>query len=974
MFINFAPQTHQKDTMKKVLLALGMMITSITGFGQASDLFISEYAEGSSNNKYIEIYNGTGDSVNLVNYALWRISNGGVWFEDSNIMSGWLYDGEVLVVANASADTAILNLPNATTAYNTSTFYNGDDAVGLAKLVSSVWTLIDAVGKQGPDPGAGWDVAGTTNGTGEHTLVRKPNVCGPDTNWDTIAGTNPANSQWFVYAQNFWDSAGSHYMNCSWTPPPTPTLPEYPIATINTEDASGVADSLGVSCWTRGVVVGIDLDGNDGYSFYIMDTLGGQVNGINVYSSVDVSGYQVQEGDSIRLRGEIDQFNGLTEIVPDSIELLNQNNSLPDTMTIVSLSESTEAILVRFDNSVIIGSSFGNYTLVSGSDTIIMRVDSDTDIDDSLSLNIGDSLCFVVGIGAQFDNSSPYLGGYQVFPRYYTDLDTTCGPALTPQFTFITDDFSLLEESTATYEVVYTATNNTLDTASATVSVAGSSTATNGVDFSTIASVTFTVAPNSSDTDTLTFTMIDDGANEGEETIVLNFSNFVNGTFGTHPELTITVSDDDVPFYPIPVINTDDANGEPDSIGVYCWTKGVVLGVDLDGNAGLSFTLWDNGGINIFNFVDVSNYVVAQGDSIMARGEIDFYNGLTELFVDSIVLINQSNPLPQPMVVSAPSQMTESNPIRINNVSVIDSTQWPSGGSSNVSLLTCDGDTITMRIDSDTDVDDNWASAPVGQFNVTGIGGQFDNSAPYLDNYQIFPMFGPDIDTNQTPAPSILINEIMANNVSAYADENGDFDDWIELYNTGSNDVPLAGLYFTNDSQDPSLYQVPMSASEVVPAGGYAIIWADGEDGEGDLHTTFTLDAAGGFVGVSYMGGCEMTVADSVTYVALDTNESYGRFSDGGTPWVIFSVSTPNAMNEQLAVDEVALSQLKAWPNPNHGDVLHFNKTVSFTLYNLTGQTVREANKVTSADLNGLSEGLYLLETNTGESIRVIVQ
>ncbi|MEQ9186821.1 MAG: T9SS type A sorting domain-containing protein, partial [Cryomorphaceae bacterium] len=76
----------------------------------------------------------------------------------------------------------------------------------------------------------------------------------------------------------------------------------------------------------------------------------------------------------------------------------------------------------------------------------------------------------------------------------------------------------------------------------------------------------------------------------------------------------------------------------------------------------------------------------------------------------------------------------------------------------------------------------------------------------------------------------------------------------------------------------------------------------------------------------------------------------------------------------QLAVDEVSLSQLKAWPNPNHGDVLRFNKTISFTLYNLTGQTVREANKVSSADLSGLSEGLYLLETNTGESIRVIVQ
>jgi hypothetical protein len=169
------------------------------------------------------------------------------------------------------------------------------------------------------------------------------------------------------------------------------------------------------------VVVGIDFDGNAGYSFYIMDTLGNQVNGINVFSFNDINGYVVTEGDSIRIRGEIDQYNGLTEFVPDSIVLLNQNNPIPDTLPVTALDESTEAILVRFDNSVIIASSFGNYTLVSGNDTIVMRVDSDTDIDDSLSLAVGDSLCFVVGIGSQFDNSSPYTGGY----RYSHDTTPT---------------------------------------------------------------------------------------------------------------------------------------------------------------------------------------------------------------------------------------------------------------------------------------------------------------------------------------------------------------------------------------------------------------------------------------------------------------------------------------------------------------------------------------------------------------------
>jgi hypothetical protein len=653
--------------------------------------------------------------------------------------------------------------------------------------------------------------------------------------------------------------------------PPAPVIPEYPISTINTEDANGIADSLGVMCYTRGVVVGVDFDGNDGYSFYIMDVEGAQVEGINVYSQVDVNNYVVTEGDSILLLGEVDQFNGLTEFVPDSIALLNQGNPIPDTAVVTTLDESTEAILVRFENALITEINFGaNYTLVSGNDTIVMRVDSDTDVDDSLSLAVGDSLCWVVGIGSQYDDfSSPYDGGYQVFPRYYTDIDTSCGGNTPPP-----------------------------------------------------------PAPA-------------------------------------------------VPFYPIADINNDDANGEPDSLGVYCWTRGVVLGVDLDGNAGISFTLWDQEGINIWNFADVSNYVVTEGDSLMIRGEVDFYNGLTELFPDSIMVLNSGNPIPSPALVDVPSQSTESEPIRIEHVMVIDTAQWPTpgGSSSNVDLLTCNGDTIVMRIDTDTEVDENWPSAPEGFFNVNGIGGQFDGSAPYLEGYQIFPMFTADIQPITEPmAPTLVINELMADNVSAVEDENGDFDDWIELYNTGSNPMPLRGLYLSNDANDPMKYMIPFTNTDQVEPGEYALIWADDEDGEGDLHTNFTLDAAGGYVTLSYAYGCASVVADSVDYIALGADESYGRESDGDEPWVVFSISTPNAMNEYLGVSAINASGLKAWPNPNNGEVLFFNDKVTFQLYSLTGQLVATGARTSTVDLSGLEKGLYLLETTEGDTFKLVIQ
>ncbi len=185
-----------------------LILVPILLFGQASDLFISEYIEGSSNNKALEIFNGTGATVDLSQYEVWRISNGGSWTEATLKLKGTLADGAVYVIVNSSASQTLKDKADTLTGFAS---WNGDDAVGLAKN----GVLIDEVGEEGPDPGSGWDVAGVANATKDHTLIRKSTVTSGDTVWSNSAGTNTDDSQWIVKSQDYFDDLGQHNFNPS---------------------------------------------------------------------------------------------------------------------------------------------------------------------------------------------------------------------------------------------------------------------------------------------------------------------------------------------------------------------------------------------------------------------------------------------------------------------------------------------------------------------------------------------------------------------------------------------------------------------------------------------------------------------------------------------------------------------------------------------------------------------------------------
>lgn len=253
--------------MRKIVHLFALLLLAGSSQAQCTDLFFSEYIEGSSSNKAFEIYNPTASDIDLSDYVVYRNNNGSPFPTDSLFPEGILVAGDVFVTANDMANATILAEMDTT---HTMTFYNGDDAMYLVKI--STGDTLDLIGEIGNDPGSGWPVG--TGATNNNTLVRMSNVQLGQTNW-AIGAT-----QWNVFPIDMADSLGAHTMIACGAPctPTAATISPTTCVSYTAPDGmvyttSGMYTATTVNSQGCDSVITIDLTINDASTFVINETV-----------------------------------------------------------------------------------------------------------------------------------------------------------------------------------------------------------------------------------------------------------------------------------------------------------------------------------------------------------------------------------------------------------------------------------------------------------------------------------------------------------------------------------------------------------------------------------------------------------------------------------------------------------------------------------------------------------------------------
>ncbi|MBT6711022.1 MAG: hypothetical protein HOB22_04845, partial [Candidatus Marinimicrobia bacterium] len=310
-------------------------------------LFFSEYGEGSSNNKYLEIYNGTGTDVDLTGLAFPNVSNdpstvGEYEYWNTFPDGATVAAGDVYVIAHGEADEAILAEADFTFTY----LSNGNDGFCLVEGDEGAYTIVDCIGDWNGNPGDGWDVAGVVEATKDHTLVRKAIVTeGNGGDWASSAGTNESNSEWVVLDQDTWDYLGSHPHSITFLPtigsiafePSSPTeADDVTVSAVITDDGTiasatltyntgsttdtdvTMANSTGdtytgtIPAQTAGTTVTFSItavDNEDGTttsaeSSYMVNPTGGEITAIHdIQYTTDSSGDSPLNGQTVTISG-----------------------------------------------------------------------------------------------------------------------------------------------------------------------------------------------------------------------------------------------------------------------------------------------------------------------------------------------------------------------------------------------------------------------------------------------------------------------------------------------------------------------------------------------------------------------------------------------------------------------------------------------------------------------------------------------
>lgn len=203
--------------------------------------------------------------------------------------------------------------------------------------------------------------------------------------------------------------------------------------------------------------------------------------------------------------------------------------------------------------------------------------------------------------------------------------------------------------------------------------------------------------------------------------------------------------------------------------------------------------------------------------------------------------------------------------------------------------------------------------------------------------------------------PPLFLNEFMAQNTNGIQDEQGQFEDWVEIWNGGPSAIDMTGMHLTDLFSNPTKWTFPQLS---IASHQYLIVWCDSDPGDGPLHTTFGLSLAGEQLGLFDTVALGVGLIDTTSFGQQTANISRGRRPDGAL-WTVIQNPSPGASNgTAIGVDDQGapprvLALRGPFPNPFQGGArmeldLPNSGPVELKVYDVTGREVR---RVLAADL-----------------------
>ncbi len=221
-------------------------------------------------------------------------------------------------------------------------------------------------------------------------------------------------------------------------------------------------------------------------------------------------------------------------------------------------------------------------------------------------------------------------------------------------------------------------------------------------------------------------------------------------------------------------------------------------------------------------------------------------------------------------------------------------------------------------------------------------------------------------------AQTVKINEFMASNSTTIADPYGDYEDWIELYNYGTDTVDVGGLFITDKLDQPMRHRIPAGYEETkIPPQGFLLLWASNDTLKNGLFDLdFRLSMSGEAVGLFALDGA--TPIDTIVFGQQVTDISYGRYPDGSDNWVFFNFPTPGTSNSILNVENLNgfNEPVVAYPNPVTDGSISFSEKISFNMYDAQGKFMGTYTDILKLNTKGLRNGYYFIKTYCGQNIK----